>query len=146
MTTETQIKHPTTNEIFNQFRDAVRNHNPHTLFEKAGIKWPFASNRTLYLAYGIIRGIPYRVMEPTAHPLFKKMGHSETVFLKNLSALLTYAGMPTTTEELKGWMAVPESEVRLALRTGRMEHDRAERAARRETHQKSRQANLAAVA
>ncbi len=145
MTTETvptvPATSPITPETFNLFRAAVRANNPYALIEKAGVKWAVSPSRMLYLAYGFLRGIPYRVMEPTARPLFDKMGHSETTFLKGLATLITFAGVPTTPEELKGWMAVPESEERAAKRARREAASKAVRAARREA-----KAPIAAVA
>ena len=136
MTTETvpATTPPITPETFNLFRAAVRANNPYALIEKAGVKWPVSPSRMLYLAYGFLRGIPYRVMEPTARPLFDKMGHSETTFLKGLAALITFAGVPTTPEELKGWMAVPESHVRLEKRAKAVARSEARRAAKRATN------------
>ena len=134
MTTETvPATTPTiTSETFNLFRAAVRANNPYTLTEKAGVKWPVSVSRMLYLAYGFLRGIPYRVMEPTARPLFDKMGHSETTFLKGLATLITFAGVSTTPEDLKGWMAVPETPERAEKRARREAASKAIRAARRE--------------
>lgn len=146
MTTETvPATTPTiTPETFNLFRAAVRANNPYALIEKAGVKWPVSPSRMLYLAYGFLRGIPYRVMEPTARPLFDKMGHSETTFLKGLAALITFAGVPTTPEELKGWMAVPETPERAAKRARREAASQAVRTARRDAHKVP--APIAAVA
>lgn len=131
-----------TPETFDMFRAAVRAHDPSTLIEKAGVQWAVAPSRMLYLAYGLLRGIPYRVMEPTARPLFDRMGHAETAFLKGLSTLTTFAGVPTTPDELKTWMAVPESPVRAERRARREAASKAVRAARREAHK----APIAAVA
>lgn len=131
-----------TTETFNLFRAAVRANKPYALIKKAGVKWPVSPSRMLYLAYGFLRGIPYRVMEPTARPLFDKMGHPETAFLKGLAALITFAGVPTTPEELKGWMAVPESPERVEKRARREAASKAIRAAKREVHK----APIAAVA
>jgi len=144
MTTETiSATTPTiTPGTFDLFRAAVRANTPYDLIEKAGVGWPVAPSRMMYLAYGFLRGIPYRVMEPTARPLFDKMGHASTTFLKGLATLITFAGVPTTPEELKGWMAVPESKVRAEKRARREEESKAIRAARREAHR----APLTAVA
>jgi hypothetical protein len=144
MTTETIQTPATTTETFNLFRAAVRANYPDTLIEKAGVKWPVSPSRMMYLAYGILRGVPYRVMEPTARPLFDKMGHSEHTFLKGLAALVTFAGVPTTPEELRVWMAVPESTERLTKRTTREAAAQAVRAARRDAHKAP--APLSAVA
>ena len=138
MTIETVSTVPATStitpETFNLFRAAVRANNPYALIEKAGVKWAVAPSRMLYLAYGFLRGIPYRVMEPTARPLFDRMGHAETTFLKGLATLITFAGVPTTPEELKGWMAVPESHARLEKRAKAVARSEARRAAKRATN------------
>lgn len=148
MTIETVSTVPATStitpETFNLFRAAVRANNPYALIEKAGVKWAVAPSRMLYLAYGFLRGIPYRVMEPTARPLFDRMGHAETTFLKGLATLITFAGVPTTPEELKGWMAVPETPERAAKRARREAASQAVRTARREAHKVP--APIAAVA
>lgn len=121
-------------EIFAQFRTAARTHNSSDLLKAAGIKYPYEGDRMMYLAYGFIRGKAYRTMEPTARPLFDKMGHSETTFLKGLAALITYGGMAVTPEELKGWMAIPETDTHREKRAAKEALSQAVRAAKREAH------------
>lgn len=126
MTTETSItKIP--HETFALFRASVRAHSPYDLTKAAGIEWPVSASRMMYLAYGFIRGKAYRTMEPTARPLFDRMGHAETAFLKGLAQLITFGGVPTTPEELKGWMSLPEPEAHAAKR---VRHERAAHDAR----------------
>ena len=116
------------------FRAAILAQDPWALLKAAGIKYCYSPERTMYLAYGFLRGLPYRVMEPTARPLFDRMGHAEKPFLKDLSALINAHGGTTTPESMAEWMKVPESPARLSRRQARESKSRAIREAKRQAH------------
>jgi len=103
----------------------------------AGIKYPHYADRTLFLAYGFLRGIPYRVMEPTARPLFDSLGSlGSTLVPDQIAKIVSWADKDhaVTKEAVTAWMAEAEPEAHRAKRLAKEEAARAIRAARRAEH------------
>lgn len=125
-----------------EIRSAVLNPCSETtikLFQAAGTKYVRYDARTVYLAYAFVRGVPYRVGEPTARPLFDNMGHYQYTFIENITKLVNYINrndavtpLPATKDTITAWVAVPEPEAHKARRLAREEKSKQAREARRQ--------------
>lgn len=116
--------------------------SPSKFLEKAfpavrGQPWTFypylptwSNARQVYLAYAFARGVPYRVVEPTAK------GEPFPVLCKNVAAIAAHFGFPATPEDMERWFLTPEEPVR---RTARLVHEK-------ETMEKRRAARAAYAA
>lgn len=90
-------------------------------------------DRIVFLAYGFLRGTPYRVMEPTSRPFFEVYGHDAKSLIPNLVALLAHHGAEVTEEAILAWMDVPETETRRVKRQEAMTKAQERRTAHRIT-------------
>lgn len=108
-------------------------HTPTTAFQEAGVKYPVCITRGLYLAYGYLRRVPYRVMEPTARPLSDSMGHIHKVFVSQIATLVSWADKdhPATQEDIKQWMSAEEPAEHFAKRTAKQDAAKKARMERR---------------
>lgn len=132
------------------------------LIKKAGIKHHSYGHRArmFYLAYAFVRGVPYRVTEPTARPLFDSMGHIHVEFTKGVALLATAMTQmiptplwdrlkvvlgigkepPTVTPEaIRAWMAQSEPETHKTRRLAKEAAARQAREARRAAFAKTTQ-------
>lgn len=114
--------------------------DPTQVFQEAGVKYPTYCVRGLYLAYGYLRGVPYRVMEPTARPLFDSMGHIHKMFVSQIATLVSWADKdhPVTTEDIEKWMSKEEPAEHFAKRTAKEDAAKKDRMERRALHEAAR--------
>ena len=123
-------------EVQSAVRQSAKRQYTHAskVFQSAGVKWPIHAERGLYLAYGFLRGVPYRVMEPTAKPLFDTIGHASMAFLEQVATLIAWADkdQPKPTHAvMQAWLDQPEPE---AHRTKRLAKEAAAKKARMERY------------
>jgi len=125
----------TLNETIKPLKAALKAGGPtfgSYLFSLQGVPRYFSGrDRAALLTLGFIRGIPYRVMEPKSHDLFKYYGHSYTEFVKAIAGLSTIHGKPATAETINAWMAEPEPETHRVKRETAEAKAKELRAARR---------------
>lgn len=107
--------------------------NTNTRFEYLKSLKLYQFERILYLAYAYVRGIPYRVAEPTARPLVESEGaHWAALILSGILKVAQDCGLSDITPaDIREWMDVPETEVRAAKRHRAEERGRQAREARR---------------
>lgn len=111
------------------------------VLQEAGVKYAAYPARTVFLAYAFLRGVPYRVVEPTARPLFTGMGCYEGSFVSNIAALVAWAnGEVVPNERVKSWLAQPEPAAHLAKRLAREAAAKQVREAQRVAYAKTRAA------
>lgn len=93
-----------------------------------------ACDRTALLAYAFMRGIPYRVAEPTARPFFDKYGYSGLDLPGNIAKVASSFGDTATEAEVKSWLAVAEDTDRKTKREAAEAKATKARAERRAEH------------
>jgi hypothetical protein len=119
-----------------EIKSAIKARTSLELVRASGAKYCFASDRAMYLAYGYLRGIPYRVIEPTARSLFLCYGHYGYLVLETAAAIATHCGRATTKADLEAWMGVPETPDRKEKRVRAEGKAKARREARRDEYNK----------
>ena len=97
-------------------------------------KWGFYPDRILYLAYAFLRGIPYRVTEPTARSFFDCYGYVGDTLCEKIAKVVRFHGGEATETTIKEWLATPESETRKAKREHKEKASKAVRDAKRDAY------------
>ncbi len=94
-----------------------------------------AETRVLLLAYSFMRGVPYRVVEPTAKT---PEGRTPEGWLKSLAVDIVQETrlLPVDVEAVKTWLAVPEAPERAEARRLSLQVDAMLRLKRSAIHRK----------
>lgn len=85
--------------------------------EKRGVG---VNARDALLAYAFLRGVPYRVVEPTASQAVRAYGQPAVVAGSVAGAIPANQRTPEDGQQIAAWLLVPEIDERRAWREARM--------------------------